>query len=390
MHPELFTIPVVGYTIKTYGFCLMVGFLSAVWLAMRRAERVKASADTVLDLSFLALLFGVGGARVFYVAHYWQTQFAQRSNPWLAAINITEGGLEFIGGFLGACVAIVLYGLWKRIPLRLYLDILAPSTMWGLAFGRLGCFLNGCCFGGACLVPGTAQAAYPWAVRFPYGSPVFWREWEDREVTVPAEFIVSLPDEMEPSLLPPFALSSSVEERQGPIRELADATEAYDRAKAGGADANELAQLKAVVDAAKKRVESEQRTLSMALLARAQQFPSREVPSRRTSTSELQELAEGHSSLHVHPTQLYSAVTALLICAVLSALFRVRKRHGMVMGAMLLLYPIPRALLEMIRADNPHDVGGLTISQFLVLGLLIVGAAYMHAIYKWLPERAAE
>jgi len=390
MHPELFTLPIIGYPIKTYGFCLMVGFLSAVWLAMRRAERVKASADTVLDLSFLALLFGVGGARVFYVAHYWQTQFAQRANPWLAAINITEGGLEFIGGFIGASAAIVGYAVWKRIPLRLYLDILAPSTMWGLAIGRLGCFMNGCCFGGACLAPGTVQAAYPWAVRFPYGSPAFWHEWEDRKVTVPAELIVSLSEELEPALLPASALATSVEQRQGSIRELADAAADYDRAKAEGVEPKELAELQAGVDAAKKRVEAQQRTLATATLARAQQFPSREVPTRRTSVSELQELAAGYRSQFVHPTQLYAAINALLICAVLSVLFHLRKRHGVVVGAMLIMYPIPRFLIEYIRADNPHDVGGLTISQFIVLGLLVIGGVYLYVLYKWLPERSLE
>ena len=71
MHPDLFTLPIIGVSIKTYGFFLMVGFLSAVWLSMRRAQRVKANPDTVLDLSILCLLFGVGGARLFYVVHYW-------------------------------------------------------------------------------------------------------------------------------------------------------------------------------------------------------------------------------------------------------------------------------------------------------------------------------
>ena len=86
MHPELFTLP-GGLSIKTYGFCLMVGFLTAVWLAMRRAQRVKVNPDTVLDMSFLALVFGVGGARAFYVVHYWP-EFAGRNNTLLAMLDI--------------------------------------------------------------------------------------------------------------------------------------------------------------------------------------------------------------------------------------------------------------------------------------------------------------
>ena len=56
MHPALFSLP-GGFTIKTYGFCLMIGFLSAVWLAMRRAARVKADPDRVLDISFFCLKY---------------------------------------------------------------------------------------------------------------------------------------------------------------------------------------------------------------------------------------------------------------------------------------------------------------------------------------------
>ncbi|MFQ5495107.1 MAG: prolipoprotein diacylglyceryl transferase family protein, partial [Phycisphaerae bacterium] len=92
MHSELFTIPVLGLSLKSYGLMLCLGFLSGVWLAMRRAERVRANPDTVLDLSFLCLLFGVGGARIFYVAHYWESQFAMAPNKFLAVINITQGG----------------------------------------------------------------------------------------------------------------------------------------------------------------------------------------------------------------------------------------------------------------------------------------------------------
>ena len=156
MHPNFLTLP-GGLTIGMYGLFMMLGFLSAVWMAMRRAEHVKANADRVLDMSFFALVFGVLGARVFFVIHYWQPQFATASNRLLAIINIREGGLEFLGGFLGAIIAVCIYAAWTKTSLRLYLDILAPSLAWGLAVGRIGCFLNGCCFGGLCVVPGTTQ-----------------------------------------------------------------------------------------------------------------------------------------------------------------------------------------------------------------------------------------
>ncbi len=395
MHPELFTLPILGISIKTYGFCMMVGFLSAVWLGMKRAERVKADPDVLLDMSLLCLLFGVGGARLFYVAHYWSSQFADVPNKLFAIVDITKGGLEFLGGFLGAAVAIAIYSARKKISLRLYMDLLAPITMWGLAFGRLGCFFNGCCFGGACALPASAsesgleqQPQYAWAVEFPFASPAFWRQWEERELTVPAELIVALEESLrlQPWLVSGSVLSASEKKRKQVNRNFLDARRPYDRARADGASDEELAGLKVTMEAAEKRKKT--RDLELLELLLAQRFPSRVAPQRHSSVTELQELAGSLWSRPVHPAQLYSAVHALLLSLVLTALFYIRKRHGVVVAALLILYPIPRILLEMIRADNPHDVGGLTISQSVSVGMLITGIAVLYLLYKHRPERS--
>lgn len=386
MHPEFFTLPVLGIPIKSYGFCLMVGFLSAAWLAMRRAQRVKADPDVVLDLSFLALIFGVVGARAFYVVHYWGTDFAAAPNRLVAIIDITEGGLEFLGGFVGALIAVLVYAWRKKISLRLYLDVLAPSVMWGLAFGRLGCFLNGCCFGGLCTLPSSDQPAQPWAVRFPYGSPVHVRQWDDRLVTVPAEFVTSSPGAIQPWLVPASMLGMSVEKRERPERQYQELLEQYEQAKAQAPESEATAELeRSVKTALKKRNNRERELLSLRI---AQRFPSRQEPTRKTSVSELESLAAQYRALPVHPTQLYSAINAMLLSGVLSALFYVRKRHGLVIGMLFVLYPIPRTVLELIRADNPHEIAGLTVSQSVSLAMLVAGIAYLLILYKRLPERS--
>jgi len=385
MHPELFTLP-GGFTIKTYGFCFMLGFLSVVWSAMRRARRVKADPDRILDICFLCLIFGVGGARAFYVMHYWTPQFADAPNRLLAVIDITEGGLEYLGGFIGATVATVGYCYLKKQSLRLYLDIMAPGAMLGLMFGRLGCFFNGCCFGGVCEMPQTHEAGYEWAVRFPYASPAHWEEWAERQVTVPAELITTSKGALKPWLVPDSLLSMSVEKREGMVRKLHDLKDAWDRAKAEAPDSPETAKLKASLEAAAEKTKAHERELQS--LINAQKFPSRIEPNRKTSVSELEQLASKHQSLAVHPTQLYAAISAVLLSAFLSALFYVRKRHGVVIVMLLILYPIQRTLEEMIRVDNPHDVGGLTISQFISLVLLLVGVASLILLHKKLPERS--
>ncbi len=382
MHPELFTLP-GGFSIKTYGFFMMVGFLSGVWLAMRRAERVKADPDVVLDISLLCLLFGVGGARVFYVIHYWETQFADAPNRLMAVIDITSGGLEFLGGFLGAVIATAVYAWWKRFSLRLYLDILAPSAMWGLAFGRIGCFFNGCCFGAVCATSGAAAPALPWAMAFPYGSPAHVQHWQDRRVTIPAELMATSKDLLRPLIVPEAQLNMPVEKREGFMRKIADLEAAEKSARAKGEDESKLKAIKQELEAAKAAAKKE-----IGLLLAAQRFPSRVNPQRPSSVSELEELAAHSQSLPVHPTQLYAAFGALLLSFLLATTFHRRKRHGVVIGLLFVLYPIQRTLEEMIRADNPHDVAGLTVSQSISLGMLLFGVVYLLVLYKSMPERS--
>ena len=386
MHPELFTLPVVGISIKTYGFFLTVGFLSAVWLAMRRANRVKVDPDRVLDISFLALIFGVGGARLFFVIHYWKTDFAGADNILVRIIDIRQGGLEFLGGFLGAGIAIVIYLAITKQSGRLYLDVLAPSLAWGLAFGRIGCFFNGCCFGGVCVTDPEQTARYPWAVEFPYGSPAQLRQWEDRMVTLPAELIHT--GGLQNFPLPAATLNMPIEKRLGPKGAVQDAETALSRAEKADAGASKIAELEAILKRRQAAWKAHKQQYGLAALAAAENYPSRRHPERKTSTSELEALSAKATSLPVHPTQLYSTMHALILSGLLSAIFYQRKRHGVVIGLLFICYPIARVLLEMVRTDNPHDAAGLTISQFVSLSMCAGGLVYLFILYKYLPERS--
>ena len=395
MNPELFTIPFVGLPVKSYGFMLMLGFLSGIWLGMRRAERVKANPDVILNCGILALFGGVGGARIFYVAHYWTTQFAYQKNPLWAAINITAGGLEYLGGLIGAVAAVALYvSLHGRIfarkegclSLRLYLDLLAPVAMWGLAFGRAGCYLNGCCWGGLCVAEHDHRTkALPWAVTFPFASGAHERQWMNRQVTVPAELIwEGAPGIHSPVLIPPDRLDLPPEAMRSAV-ELEELETQLREARDGGASREELKALNTKRTALKTSVKRLRE--QMAPLRGALKYASRKDPSRATTLSELQALAGRYRSLPVHPAQLYGLINALLLSWLLVLIFQRRRRHGVVMGWMLLLYPPARFVLELVRVDNPHDAGGLTISQAFGLGVMVVGLVWMYAMYK-LPPRS--
>jgi phosphatidylglycerol:prolipoprotein diacylglycerol transferase len=92
-----------------------------------------------------------------FVTTYWNQEFAGK--PFSEVFMIQNGGLVYYGGLIGAAVAAFIYLAWKKLPLWKILDILAPSAALGSVFGRLGCLMNGCCFGHPCDLP--------WAVHFP-------------------------------------------------------------------------------------------------------------------------------------------------------------------------------------------------------------------------------
>jgi len=185
MHPDLFKIPFTNHSVHSFGVMLVLGFMLAMALAKFLARRSRLDPEIFANAALVALLSGVIGARLSHVIENWHQYTDPTRSAWAnfrEAINIAEGGLTYYGGFLMAMLCCIAYGLWKRVPIRLGMDILAPCIMIGLGFGRIGCFLNGCCFG--------AQCNLPWAVEFPYHSYAYMEEYEKNQLKTP------VPDEV--------------------------------------------------------------------------------------------------------------------------------------------------------------------------------------------------
>jgi phosphatidylglycerol:prolipoprotein diacylglycerol transferase len=144
-------------TVTWYGILVAVGFLAGLWTASRRAPRAGIAPETVMDLGPWLIVGAILGARAFYVISYWEESFANA--PWTEIFMIHHGGLVFYGGFIGASLAYIVFVRWRRCPFWSLADVIAPSIALGHAIGRLGCLMNGCCYGKACDLP--------WAIRFP-------------------------------------------------------------------------------------------------------------------------------------------------------------------------------------------------------------------------------
>lgn len=148
MRPVLFQL--FGFSVPPYGFMLALSFLLGTGLAAWRARRDELDPEAILDLAIL-IIIGVGlGSRLYYVLLHLD-EF--HGNPLNAFNPFREGGagggLVMYGGLVGGLLAGFLYLRLKRLSFPRYADAFAPSIALGVFLTRIGCFLNGCCYGKA-------------------------------------------------------------------------------------------------------------------------------------------------------------------------------------------------------------------------------------------------
>lgn len=326
-----------GLPIRGYGVMLLMGLMSGVGLAMYRARRMGLNPDMIQALAFWMVIGGIVGARAFYVIEYWHQY---RQPTWLGTIkeivNFTKGGLVVFGSAGGAGLALLLFVRKYRLPGLALADLVSPSVMLGLACGRVGCFLNGCCFGGLC--------DEPWAVRFPPGSPAYLAQVEEGK-------------------LPLFGLVLKADERHRPVIQSVLPDSAAARA---GLHAGQ--RLKRIVI---NDLDYATPTLDDAAFTLSQAHHSGDKITVFVTDASFESLPASWTvdriperTLPIHPAQLYAAIDGLLMCLLLLAYYPYRRRDGEVFAMMITIHPISRFLQECTRVDEAHVFGtGMTISQ---------------------------
>lgn len=329
-----------GLPIRGYGVMLLLGVVAGVSLALHRAERWGIDREVIFSLAFWMFVSGMVGARLFYVIEYWPEY--RSDSVWTTLIligNMTRGGLVVYGALLSVGLTLFIFVRHHRLPGLALGDLVAPSMALGLALGRLGCFLNGCCYGGTCDLP--------WSVQFPAGSPPFERQLQTGKVQLHGLDLRG----------------------DGHGRAIIHGVQPGSAAAKLGLRAGQTI---LAVDHEKVESLDEARHLLEQVQA-GERVRIVTTQSRKSKTWKVS--SEPQRSLAVHPAQLYAALDAGLLCLLLIALTPYRRRDGEVVAWMLTLHPISRFLLEIIRTDESGMFGtGLSISQLISLGLLALAA----------------
>ena len=187
--------PLLSYkwNLGSYSFLLLLGYFSAYVLSRLRAKENQIEGRHVDNLALMLIVFGLAGATVFGRLFYG----SQNISLW-NVLNVLEGGPRVLyGGIISGTITVILYSFVMRVPLGRLGDLIAPSLALGIMFGRIGCFLAGCCWGDVCLdpkhlslisnpaqayqvqtIPFMSTSAFPFSVTFPKNSYAYVQHLE--------------------------------------------------------------------------------------------------------------------------------------------------------------------------------------------------------------------
>lgn len=412
-----------GFPIRGYGVFLTLAIaLSGLVVIWRGKKLWNYPADTLFSALFISAIFGLVGARCFYVAQYWQDyQCGNLRDTILSAINIANGGLVVYGSIIGGIVSAVVYLYVKRIPILPTLDLAIPALMLGIAVGRIGCLMNGCCFGSPCDLP--------WAITFPAGSPAYMQQLD--------EGVISL---YGITLAPPTSDAESAESEKD--KEIFSLKSKHVHLASETPSSIVVASVDSGSAAEEAGIKSGDRICEMGIVPKGflssddsmrDAFEKRKI-TRFTATNNAQvfyfflniwggdaendvwlvvqspeendanagEAGASHELTRmrnvvfhpapskarpVHPTQVYSSVNAFVIFCLLLFLSKFVKRDGGLFGLGALLYAINRFCLELIRTDEESFHGtGLTVSQCVSLCIAVGAIALLVWVYVNPPK----
>ncbi len=336
-----------GLAIRGYGVFLLLAILAGVGVVLLRCRQIGVHPDQVISLAFWMIASGIVGARLLYVVQKSDEFFGtgkSLAEAVVGVLDMTKGGLVVYGSLMGAMVAAMVYFRIAKLPVLRMWDLIAPGMMLGLAIGRIGCLMNGCCYGGVCEndMPG---------LEFPAGSPPYMQQLSYGDLTG-VNTVENTPD-AEFARTVVGVIPGGVADQLGIIVD--------DQITVFAPDSLRLRFYKSAAG----RWKEDRELVFYVDSKRLGQLtvPVKQLPSR---------------SLRIHPTQIYSSINAMLLFSVLWFFWTLRRYDGEVFALMLIFYSIGRFLLEIVRRDEGGLLGTpLTISQWVSVGAILFGFALL-------------
>jgi phosphatidylglycerol:prolipoprotein diacylglycerol transferase len=346
MQQILVRIPWINVPIFGFGAMLFVAFLTCTWVAGRRARREGIAPERIQDLAIWLFVGGLLGARTLFLLIDAKPRPAGVLDFLWQLPRIWDGGIILYGSLVGGFLGYIAY-YWVsfhryRIPTLRLTDILVPSLALGIAFGRLGCLLNGCCYG---QVACADCVVYP--VHFPLSAPPRFAMTRAGYQTA-AGFTYATPEDpsaktVKVGLVEKDSAADRAGLKPGDLIEKADG-----ETLAGVPDETPTERLSYHMTEGWERGRN---VLTLSVLD-----PDGKNP---------HDLTFAPRTLGLHPTQLYETVSMFLLFLVLVALDPVRQREGLMTAVAMMGYSVHRGLNELLRADTRPDVFERLFSYFL-------------------------
>ena len=144
------------FSVPTYGLMAALGLIVGLTICVRLAKAQGIDPDLAWNLGIYAILSGIVGAKILFVVQEW-SYYSANPRALFSLATLQAGGIWY-GGLIGALAVSIWYVRHQRMPVLKTCDAFAPGVALGHAFGRLGCFAAGCCFG--------KHTDLPWGVIF--------------------------------------------------------------------------------------------------------------------------------------------------------------------------------------------------------------------------------
>jgi len=331
----------IGMAIRGYGVMLLSGVAAGVALAYYRAKRVGIDPDIILSMAPWAFIGGIIGARLFFVIQYREDFIGATLGETLGNMfRFTEGGLVVYGSFIGGFLAVTYYLIRHRLPWLKIGDIVVPAIFIGVFFGRIGCLMNGCCYGGRC--------EDDWyALHFPPTSPVYQDQLRTGELL---GFRFD-PDTRTIQSVEPGSLADEAGITSGSRLDLLD---------------NDRSPLPE--KAKQQAVENVRRGVIATVDGKRYRWTVDDLPNR---------------ALPVVGVQLLSSVSSLVLCLLLCVIPMNKFRPGTILMIGFASYALLRFGLEWVRVDEEGQFGTpFSISQLVSMVVLACTGFGLWWIYR--------